>query len=177
MAIEYLNNKEFEQSINNFQKSKKMKARCELVLEDIESRIARTTKKKKELKREQEELLKEAKASHLDATINYEKEQAELAFKFLTLSEHLAQYFHFNLIEPEDAIQEGVVVCFDKVDRFNVKRGKAFNYFTTVCANHYRQLHRTSKNYHELKKRYFNYQHEKTSKTIVKNGKEMIIYK
>ena len=127
MTIEYLNNKEFEQSINNFQKSKKMKARCELVLEDIEDRIA--------------------------------------------------QYFHFNLIEPEDAIQEGVVICFEKVDRFVPKKGKAFNYMTTCIANHYRQLYRTSRNYNELKKRYHTFQQNKTSKTIIKNGKEMTVYK
>jgi len=173
MAIEYLNNREFEQSINNFQKSKKNKAKCELMLEDIQGRIARKSKKKPEM----QELLDVAERAHLSAQDEFEQQQAELANKFLTLSEHLAQYFHFNLIEPEDAIQEGVVICFEKVDRFIPKKGKAFNYMTTCIANHYRQLYRTSRNYNELKKRYHTYQHQKNSKIIVKNGKETIIYK
>ena len=177
MTIEYLNNKEFEQSINNFQKSKKMKARCELVLEDIEDRIARKTNKKEEIERKHQELLKAAQEARLNAVLDFEQQQAELANKFLTLSEHLAQYFHFNLIEPEDAIQEGVVICFEKVDRFVPKKGKAFNYMTTCIANHYRQLYRTSRNYNELKKRYHTFQQNKTSKTIIKNGKEMTVYK
>ena len=177
MAIEYLNNKEFEQSINNFQRSKKMKARCELMLEDIRGRVDRKSKKKAEIEVRQAELLDMAVRAHSEAVWEYEQQQSELAIKFLTLSEHLAQYFHFNLIEPEDAIQEGVVICFEKVDRFIPKKGKAFNYMTTCIANHYRQLYRTSRNYNELKKRYHTYQHQKNSKIIVKNGKETIIYK
>lgn len=177
MAIEYLNNKEFEQSINNFQKSKKMKARCEMVLEDIQGRIARKSRKKEEVERRQQELLNDAQRDHLNAKLDYEQQQADLATKFLTLSERLAQYFHFNLIEPEDAIQEGVVICFEKVDRFVPKKGKAFNYMTTCIANHYRQLYRTSRNYNELKKRYHTFQQARTARTFMKNGKEMTVYK
>ena len=173
MAIEYLNNKEFELSINSFQKSKRNKAKCGLMLEDIQGRIARKSKKQQEM----QGLLDSAMMAHTEAIDEFERQQAELANKFLTLSEHLAQYFHFNLIEPEDAIQEGVVICFEKVDRFVPKKGKAFNYMTTCIANHYRQLYRTSRNYNELKKRYHAYQHQKNSKIIVKNGKETIIYK
>ena len=53
------------------------------------------------------------------------------------------------------------MICFEKVDRFNPnfvgkngQKAKAFNYLTTCCLNHYRQLYRTAKNYIELKKRY-----------------------
>jgi hypothetical protein len=171
MAIEYLNNKEFELSINNFQKSKKTKARCELMLEDIRERVIRKNKPEIQL------LLELAIKAHQNAINDFQIQQTDLAHKFLVLSEHLSQYFHFNLIEPEDAIQEGVVICFEKTDRFVSKKGKAFNYFTTCTANHYRQLYRTSKNYNELKKRYHTFQHQKNSKIIIKNGKETIIYK
>jgi len=53
------------------------------------------------------------------------------------------------------------MICFEKVGRFdpnyvgkNGQKAKAFNYLTTCCLNHYRQLYRTSKNYLELKRRY-----------------------
>ena len=181
MAIEYLNNKEFEQSINNFQRSKKTKARCELMLEDIRGRIARKTKKKPE---EVQTLFERIQQSYNEEVGIFNDNQVDLANKFLLLATHLTQYpaFHYgfqcNLIEPEDAVQEGVVICFEKIDRFDPKRGsKAFNFFTTIVANHYRQVYRTSKNYNELKKRYHIHQHQKNSKIIVKNGKETIIYK
>jgi DNA-directed RNA polymerase specialized sigma24 family protein len=78
----------------------------------------------------------------------------EITLCFYILSNAILQSFNFKLIDKEDALQEGVLVCLQKMERFNPERGKAFNWFTTIILNHYRQLYRTSKNDLNLKKRY-----------------------
>ena len=45
-----------------------------------------------------------------------------------------------------DATQEGVLVCFEKVDRFLPKKGRAFNYMTTCIISHFRQIYKRQKN-------------------------------
>jgi DNA-directed RNA polymerase specialized sigma24 family protein len=54
-------------------------------------------------------------------------------------------------------VQEGVMICFEKIDRFDPKKGKAFNYMTTCVLNHFRQLYRTARNYNELKRKYLDF--------------------
>jgi DNA-directed RNA polymerase specialized sigma24 family protein len=61
------------------------------------------------------------------------------------------------LIDQDDAVQEGVMICFEKIDRFDPKKGKAFNYMTTCILNHFRQLYRTARNYNELKRKYLDF--------------------
>jgi len=78
----------------------------------------------------------------------------EITLCFYLLSDTILRAFGFKLIDKEDALQEGVLVCLQKVDRFNPDRGKAFNWFTTIILNHYRQLYRTCKNDINLKRRY-----------------------
>ena len=80
--------------------------------------------------------------------------QVDLTIAFYLLSENIVRYRKFNLIDADDAIQEGVMICFEKVDRFDPSKGKAFNYMTTCIINHFRQLYRTARNYNELKKKY-----------------------
>jgi DNA-directed RNA polymerase specialized sigma24 family protein len=58
------------------------------------------------------------------------------------------------MVDEEDAKQEAVMVCLRKAPKFDTDRGKAFNYFTTMILNHYRQLYRTARNYGELKKKF-----------------------
>jgi DNA-directed RNA polymerase specialized sigma24 family protein len=84
----------------------------------------------------------------------YEQAQRELTDAFYLLAENIIRAFNFQLIDRDDALQEGVMICFEKIDRFRPEKGKAFNYMTTCCLNHYRQLYRTAKNYIELKRRY-----------------------
>jgi DNA-directed RNA polymerase specialized sigma subunit len=72
----------------------------------------------------------------------------------------------------DDAIQEGVLICFEKIDRFDPRKGKAFNYMTTCILNHYRQLYRSARNYNELKKKYMVYLSDKFDCVIMRNGKE-----
>ena len=102
-----------------------------------------------------------AKKDSRDNYAEYAEAAKDLTDAFYLLTENIIRAFKFQLIDKDDALQEGVMICFEKVDRFNpnyiVKNGqkaKAFNYLTTCCLNHYKQLYRTAKNYIELKKRY-----------------------
>ena len=144
MASEYLNNKNLEKTIIIFQKAKRDRKLYNFLQEDIKKR---EDKVKVELKDSVNK-----KISEIANT--YEATQNNLAIAFYTLSENIVRYAKFNLIDIDDAIQEGVLVCFEKLDRFNPKIGKAFNYMTTCILNHFKQLYRSARNYNELKKRY-----------------------
>ena len=87
----------------------------------------------------------------------FHESQQELATAFYILSENIVKYAKFNLIDQDDAVQEGVMICFEKIDRFDPKKGKAFNYMTTCILNHFRQLYRTARNYNELKRKYLEF--------------------
>jgi DNA-directed RNA polymerase specialized sigma subunit len=96
-----------------------------------------------------------------------------LAIAFFTLSENIVRYAKFKLIDQDDAVQEGVMICFDKIERFDSRKGKAFNYMTTCILNHFRQLYRTSRNYNELKIKYLNHIQSLTGGSHYKNGRQM----
>lgn len=149
MSTEYLNNRIFEEVINRFQQSKKEKSKYEICIEDLEG-----SKKRGNKNAEMHLKLKNLIALYAVAKQAYQDSQTQLAVAFLTLSENIVRYAKFNLIDIDDAIQEGVMICFEKIDRFDPRKGKAFNYMTTCCLNHFRQLYRTARNYNELKKKY-----------------------
>ena len=172
MASEYINNQQFERNIAQYQNAKKKKARCLLVIEDLRDTIKRKGVRKVICTSERK-VLKLYQLTYQSAENEYKDAEIKLATDFFLLAENLTRYFKFHLIEPDDAIQEGVMICFEKIDRFNPIKGKAFNYMTTCCANHFRQLHRTSKNYNELKKKFFTFKQTCEQRTIIKNGKEI----
>jgi hypothetical protein len=176
MSREYLNNRAFENIIATFQRSKKRKARYELIMEDIRDRIKRKRKRRRSTEYERQ-LLK--RNTLLLSTVLREFEESEqlLAAAFYTLSENIVRYAKFNLIDQDDAVQEGVVICFEKIDRFNPEKGKAFNYMTTCILNHFRQLYRTARNYNELKKKYLDFLQQQLSLVIIKNGKETVTFR
>jgi len=94
----------------------------------------------------------------------YDELQTKLAHFFYELSENIIRAFGFKLIDRDDALQEGVLIALQKVDRFdhtyvgkNGKKAKAFNYMTTCVLNHFRQLYRGAKNQHELQKKYYDH--------------------
>ena len=176
MASEYINNKQFEKNIAQYQNAKKKKARCLLVIEDLRDTIKRKSIRKADSSSERK-TLKLYQSDYQSASKEHKEAEIKLAKDFFLLAENLSRYFKFHLIEPDDAIQEGVMICFEKIDRFNPAKGKAFNYMTTCTANHLRQLHRTSKNYNELKKKFFNFKQSVEQKTIIKNGKEILSFK
>lgn len=154
MANEYLNNKKFESLISKFLTCKKEKAKYLLLIEDIRETEARTSNRKKYKKPDNWEEIEKTFDSLM---LEFEELQKELTIAFYLLSENIVRYRKFNLIDPDDAIQEGVMICFEKVDRFDPEKGKAFNYMTTCIINHFRQLYRTARNYNELKKKYHDF--------------------
>ena len=172
MSREYLNNRAFESIISTFQRSKRLRSRYELILEDIQGRIKRKRKRGKTTDLDRK-LLKINQIKLSQIASEYDESERLLAAAFYTLSENIVRYAKFNLIDQDDAIQEGVVICFEKIDRFNPDKGKAFNYMTTCILNHFRQLYRTARNYNELKKKYHDFLQQQLNMTIIKNGKEV----
>lgn len=162
MSTEYLNNRIFEEVINKFQHSKREKIKYEIFIEDLESSIKRGNKIAVRQK------LKNLTELYSVAKQSYKDSQTQLAVAFLTLSENIVRYAKFNLIDMDDAIQEGVMICFEKIDRFDPLKGKAFNYMTTCILNHYRQLYRTARNYNELKKKYHDFLQSQVEKVLLK---------
>jgi len=148
---EYLNNKKFEEIIQRFQTYKKYKSRCELIINDYQESVER---KKVKGKKYDEGKLIDCKTQYLDVLREFDESQNQLASAFSTLSKNIIQCFKFYNVEPDDAIQEGVFICFEKIDRFDPAKGRAFNYMTTCVLNHFRQLWRSARNYNELKKKY-----------------------
>ena len=175
MSSEYLNNKDFEKIIFDFQKSKREIERFLLIVNEQEDAIRR--KEKRSTNADQNvQLLELSRIAHAAATSQYEDSKQRLATAFYVLSDNLVRYAKFHLIDSDDALQEGVVICFEKVDRFVPKKGRAFNYMTTCILNHFRQLYRSARNYNELKKKYHDFQQFKVSRMIFANGKEKMIY-
>ena len=174
MANEYINNKTFESVIHGFQYFQRQKLKYELIISDLKETNDRRKKKykdnlKKEKLEENEKLYKESCDRHKDF-------QNQLAYAFYILSENIANYAKFSGIDIDDAIQEGVLICFEKINRFDARKGKAFNYMTTCILNHFRQLYRSARNYNELKKRYQNFMSDKFDTIFIRNGKETVIH-
>lgn len=169
---EYLNNKTFESIINQFQDTKRNRKKLEIIIKEIKDTIDRKKNRKlnfdfnKKVLQEKESLLKENIENH-------ESSKQKLATAFFTLSENIVRYAKFQLIDSDDATQEGVMICFEKIDRFDSRKGKAFNYMTTCILNHFRQLYRTARNYNELKKKYFGHMQFLEGFSSSKNGQMM----
>ncbi len=112
----------------------------------------------------------EAKQSKDENAVEFEQVQEELANLFYLLAENIIRAFGFKLIDKDDALQEGVMICLQKLDQFKPERGKAFNYYTTCTLNHFRQLYRGAKNYHELQKRYHSHLIESLDNMYLASG-------
>lgn len=170
MGNEYLPNKEFERIIKDFHNSKIEKNKISIILEDFKRRQDNKSirnvcnKEYEEIQKEYIELFKNISNKH-----TFHKE--ELSQAFYQLSLNLVRFAKFSLIDEDDAIQEGVMICFEKVEKFDPNKGKAFNYMTTCIYNHFRQLYRTAKNYNELKKKYHLFLEQKYSEFIPRNNK------
>jgi len=154
MATEYLNNQTFEALIKYFQQVKKERIKYQLFMDDIVSTQQRMLRRGGFSKPESW-LAIESDFRCISST--YHESQDDLAIAFYTLSENIVRYAKFNLIDQDDAIQEGVMICFEKIDRFDSNKGKAFNYMTTCVLNHFRQLYRSARNYNELKRKYLDF--------------------
>lgn len=108
--------------------------------------------------------------------VEYEKSQKELAEAFYLLADNIIRAFNFQLIEKDDALQDAVLICFDKLDRFDPERGKIFNYMSTCIINQCKQQYRSCKNYIELKRRFQDHivikLNDKTLEKLVKDLKK-----
>lgn len=173
---EYLNNKAFEVIILRFQKFEKQKEKFLYLLEDLKASKERKLAKNEDVN-QKNLLISQNENKLLEMDKLYKNAKEDLAFAFKTLSENIAGYAKFSYIEYDDAVQEGVIICLEKVNRFNPNKGKAFNYMTTCILNQYRQNHRNAKNYNELKKRFHDVLNMKIYKTIIRNGKDITIFK
>ena len=151
-TTEYLNNRTFETLIVKFQECKREKLRRQKLIEDFVPK-----KQSKSKKAEPVETLEDLEKNLKSVCLEFEEIQKQLAYAFYTLSQNIVRYAKFNLIDQDDAVQEGVMICFEKIDRFDPQKGKAFNYMTTCILNHFRQLYRTARNYNELKRKYLDF--------------------
>lgn len=170
MANEYLNNRTFESIIQAFQGYKRQKAKYEMIIVDLRETHERRLSKYHD--DEKKAPLDESEKYYREACANYKDYQEQLAYAFYVLSENIANYAKFSGIDIDDAIQEGVLICFEKIDRFDPRKGKAFNYMTTCILNHFRQLYRSARNYNELKKRYHTFLQDKFENLVIRNGRE-----
>lgn len=151
--MEYLSNKKLEQSISQFLKVKQQKLSYELIIEDIkQSTVKRLSRNRPPLHD-----LEMYQTQYRQILIDYKASQHELAEDFYKLAEHLTHYAKNIIIDADDAIQEGVMICFEKIDRFNPRIGKAFSYMTQCIVNHYRQIYRSFKSYKSLQEKYKNF--------------------
>ena len=153
-TTEYLNNKSFESLIVRFQQAKRERVKYQMFIDDIKATEKRTTKRGKYQKPDSWVSIEK---KYYIVSFDFNQVQDELALAFYTLSQNIVRYAKFNLIDQDDAIQEGVMICFEKIDRFDPQKGKAFNYMTTCILNHFRQLYRTARNYNELKRKYLDF--------------------
>lgn len=169
MKTEYLNNKVFEDAILRFKKSKQEKSRYDLILEDVRESMVKREKHNKKPHHDIKVYILEYERSSKD----FVQAQKDLANSFYALSENLVRYAKDIIVDQDDAIQEGVMICFEKIDRFNPDWGKAFNYMTTCILNHFRQIWRTHKNYKLLKEKFRDFQISRLSNVFRKNGKEI----
>lgn len=162
MANEYLNNKAFEIIIVNFQKLKRQIFRCDRLIEIAEETHNRRLKKYNDNKKK--EKLDNIKLIKLKVTDEHKKCQNQLSYAFYLLAENIVNYTKFSGVDVDDAMQEIVMICLEKIDRFNPhfigktgQKSKAFNYFSTLSINTLRQSYRGIKNYHELKRKFSMY--------------------
>ena len=176
MAAEYLSNSFLEDAIQRFKKSKQDKIRFRLFIEDINLSNQKRLNHKKEFIYD----VTDYSDLYTDAISRFDKSNSDLAISFMTLSEHLVRYAKDIIVDPDDAIQEGAMICFAKLEQFNPnfigkdgKKAKAFNYMTTCILNHFRQIYRTDKNYRELKERFKQFQMAKYSGFSIRNGREI----
>jgi Sigma-70 region 2 len=172
---EYLNNKNFERIINEFQNSKKDQTKIGILIQDIRETIHRKKIRKADVSFNRSQLREKERELETAQDLHEESKQ-KLAIAFFTLSENIVRYAKFKLIDQDDAVQEGVMICFDKIERFDSRKGKAFNYMTTCILNHFRQLYRTSRNYNELKIKYLNHIQSMAGGSYFKNGRQILDY-
>jgi len=165
MGSEYLNNGTFTEIIEQFQGCKRAKSRYEFILEDL-----RSAQNGKDVVRKN--MLDAYEREYAACCSQYSQCQEKLISAFHLLAQNIANYTRYHGVDVDDAIQEGVLICMEKVDLFDRRKGKAFNFMTTCIHHHLKQQWRSARNYTELKKKYHNHIQGTAGNTIIRNGKE-----
>ena len=137
-----------EGNIASFKKAKRDKLKYELILEDLARSVAARNGE------ERLRLLGLKQSEYNTVVSEFNISQNQLAMAFFTLAQNIIRYRKFHFVDTDDAIQEFVMICLEKIEYFDPRKGKAFNYMTTCILNHYRQLYRSARNYNELKKKF-----------------------
>lgn len=172
MKTEYLNNDFLEDTMEIYKKSRLEKVRFETIIEDLRSSIAKRRKNKKK------SVLADIDHYHSEyirAAGDFDTAQKQLTKSFYTLTERLIGYCRDIIVDTDDALQEGVCACFEKLNKFTKGKGKAFNYLTTCVMNHFRQMYRGHKSYKLFKERYKEFMSNKFSSVLIKNKREIHI--
>lgn len=172
MKTEYLNNDFLEDTMEIYKKSRLEKVRFETIIEDLRSSTAKRKKNKKK------SVLADINHYHSEyarVTNEFDTAQKQLTKSFYTLTERLIGYCRDIIIDTDDALQEGVCACFEKLNKFTKGKGKAFNYLTTCVMNHFRQMYRGHKSYKLFKERYKEFMSHKFSSVLIKNRREIHI--
>lgn len=124
---------------------------------------------------------KKCKRNRKKKSLEFSIAEQQLAEAFYILSDNIIKAFKFQLIDVDDMMQEGVMICFERLNCFDPNyvtesgnKSKAFNYFTTCTLNHFRQLYRTAKNYKQLKERYYTFLSKKNQDKIFNMMSEAI---
>jgi len=102
-----------------------------------------------------------------EGTEEFLQAQNELTEAFYLLSKNILRGFRFQLVDKDDAIQDGVMLCLEKLHRFDKNKGKCFAYFSAILINSCKQNYRTAKNYNDLKVRYHVHLSEKTEEEFI----------
>ena len=107
---------------------------------------------------------KKARRTQKKKPAEFKCAQDSLAEAFYILADNIIRAFKFQLIDHDDMMQEGVMICFERLYCFDPNyvtesgaKSKAFNYFTTCTLNHFRQLYRTAKNQKQLAEKYYEF--------------------
>ena len=120
----------------------------------------------------EELIIKFKKAKKDKDSATFEQVQHELCQGFYILSTRIIQTFKFEHLEEEDMMQECVLTCLKKIDKYdptfvnkNGVKSKAFNYFTTCIINVLRLNYRSSKKYAEFKTAYSEFRNKTNPNT------------
>jgi Sigma-70 region 2 len=140
---EYLNNAYFENLITEYQISTR--------------RIVRTKRYVGTLRRKgyhgNAAIVRDARRKNDAAQNRHKIIGNDLAIAFDLLARNIIKSANWKLVDQDDAIQDCVLLAFEKVMRFDPERGAAFNYFSTVQWNRLKQSYRSGVNYLKLKER------------------------
>lgn len=143
---EYLNNKLFESIISGYQTAVIGVERYTLITKNTQDQITDLN-----LRNKQSVFLEDTLATAQQQLKLCQREredfQHKLAIAFYSIAEGILKKYTFRHLDWSDALQEACLVSFRKIMKFDTRKGKGFNYITTVMLNHFRQQYRLGQTY------------------------------